>query len=74
MSNQAQIDEWKRNYLLGFRAVADEDCGVDADADGDRCCFEFWHALTPEQRTARIANPTDGEADGRNDADALNEA
>lgn len=73
-SKQALIDEWRRNYLVGFRAVADEDCGVDGDADGPRCCYEYWHALTAAERAARLANPADGEWDGRKDADALNEA
>lgn len=71
-ARQAAIDEWARNYRVAFREVADPDCGVDPDADGDRFRFEYWHSLTREQREERIANPSEGAYDGRKDANGLN--
>ncbi len=54
-ARQAAIDEWARNYRVAFREVADPDCGVDPDADGDRFRLEYWHSLTRAQQEERIA-------------------
>jgi hypothetical protein len=66
---------WKEQYLIGLRSVADSDCGVDADADGERFAHEYWQAwLTDTQRLERLQAPALGEDDGRKDGDNLNAA
>jgi hypothetical protein len=66
---------WKENYLEGLRSVADEDCGIDAAADGERFAHEYWQSnLTDEQRLERLQDPEMGMQDGIKDGDNLNAA
>ncbi|MBK3780191.1 hypothetical protein G3A43_07965 [Paraburkholderia aspalathi] len=64
--------EWKGSYLGGLRSVADEDCGVYVDSDGERFARECWQGLTDEQRAARLHDPELGNQDGITDGDSLN--
>lgn len=66
---------WRERYLDAFRATADPDCGVDPDADCERCCGEYWRdILTDAQRAERLARPELGSTDGTRDAQQLNDA
>jgi hypothetical protein len=64
--------EWKERYLNGLASVADEDCGVSFDNDGERFCVEYWQSFSDEQRLARLSEPHLGEEDGRTDGTNLN--
>jgi hypothetical protein len=65
---------WRDNYLTGLRSVADEDCGVYPDDDGERYAFEYWQGLTDAERNERLQFPEMGEQDGKKDGDNLNAA
>jgi hypothetical protein len=64
--------EWKERYLVGLADVADEECGVYFDEDGERYSVEYWQGFSDEQRVARLADPYLGEEDGRTDGTNLN--
>jgi hypothetical protein len=67
-------DEWKEEYLGGLRSVADEDCGVYVNDDGERYARECWRGLTDEDRRERLRDPDRGYQDGLTDGDNLNGA
>ena len=64
--------EWKERYLNGLSEVADENCGVYFDEDGERYCIEYWQSFSDEERAARLVDPYLGEEDGRTDGSNLN--
>lgn len=64
---------WRQEYDKGFQAVAREECGVYLD-DMHRYGTEFWQSMSDDQRRQRLGSPHIGDADGRRDANALNEA
>lgn len=65
---------WKEQYLDAFRSVASEDCGVDADADGERYAHEYWESLSDAERLERVRFVGMGLSDGEKDAENLNNA